>query len=65
MPASRPSPALPRTRTLYALGQKIYRGGIGDKQVPACAGCHSPTGAGIPAQYPRIGGQHADYTERN
>ena len=31
--------------------------------VPACAGCHSPTGAGIPAQYPRIGGQHADYTE--
>jgi len=45
------------------LGQKIYRGGIADKQVPACAGCHSPNGAGIPAQYPRIGGQHADYTE--
>ena len=32
-------------------------------QVPACAGCHSPTGAGIPAQYPRLAGQHADYTE--
>jgi cytochrome c553 len=31
--------------------------------VPACAGCHSPSGAGIPAQYPRLGGQHADYTE--
>ena len=31
--------------------------------MPACAGCHSPTGSGIPAQYPRIGGQHADYTE--
>ena len=30
---------------------------------PACAGCHSPTGSGIPAQYPRISGQHADYTE--
>ena len=29
---------------------------------PACAGCHGPTGAGIPAQYPRIGGQHQDYT---
>ena len=29
---------------------------------PACAGCHSPNGAGIPAQYPRLGGQHADYT---
>jgi len=30
--------------------------------VPACAGCHSPTGAGIPSQYPRLGGQHAEYT---
>ena len=30
---------------------------------PACAGCHSPNGAGIPAQYPRLGGQHADYTD--
>ena len=31
--------------------------------MPACAGCHGPTGAGIPSQYPRLGGQHADYTE--
>lgn len=46
-----------------ALGEKIYRGGIADKKVPACAGCHSPNGAGIPAQYPRLGGQHAEYTE--
>ena len=45
------------------LGQKIYRGGIAEKSVPACAGCHSPNGAGIPAQYPRLGGQHAQYTE--
>jgi cytochrome c553 len=45
------------------LGEKIYRAGIAEKAVPACAGCHSPNGAGIPAQYPRIGGQHADYTE--
>jgi len=56
-------PGFAKSKDLYALGQKIYRGGISDKQVPACAGCHSPTGAGIPAQYPRIGGQHADYTE--
>ena len=56
-------PGFAKNKELYALGQKIYRGGIADKQVPACAGCHSPTGAGIPAQYPRIGGQHADYTE--
>jgi len=56
-------PGFAKDKDLYALGQKIYRGGIADKQVPACAGCHSPTGAGIPAQYPRLGGQHADYTE--
>jgi len=46
-----------------ALGERIYRGGIAAKQVPACAGCHSPNGAGIPAQYPRLGGQHAEYSE--
>jgi cytochrome c553 len=46
-----------------SLGERIYRGGITEKQIPACAGCHSPTGAGIPAQYPRIGAQHGAYTE--
>jgi len=46
-----------------ALGERIYRGGIVAKAVPACAGCHSPNGAGIPAQYPRLNGQHAEYTE--
>ena len=30
--------------------------------VPACAACHSPSGAGVPAQYPRLSGQFADYT---
>lgn len=50
------------TATL-ALGQQIYRGGIKSKSVSACAGCHSPNGAGIPALYPRIGGQHAEYIE--
>ena len=44
-------------------GEKIYRGGIADRSIPACAGCHSPTGSGIPAQYPRLAGQHADYVE--
>lgn len=44
-----------------ALGAKIYKGGIADRQIPACAGCHSPNGAGIPAQYPRLSGQHTDY----
>jgi cytochrome c553 len=45
-----------------ALGEKIYKGGIADRQIPACAGCHSPTGAGIPSQYPRLSKQHAKYT---
>ncbi len=43
------------------LGQKIWRGGIAEKSVPACAGCHGPTGAGMPAQYPGLGYQHAEY----
>jgi len=51
-----------KDKELVSMGERIYRGGIADRQVPACAGCHSPNGAGIPAQYPRIGGQHADYT---
>lgn len=50
-------------KDLVLLGEKIYRGGIAAKQVPACAACHSPTGAGIPAQYPRIGSQHGAYVE--
>ena len=37
-------------------------GGIADRQIAACAGCHGPTGSGIPAQYPRLSGQHAEYT---
>ncbi|MEH3087375.1 MAG: c-type cytochrome [Xylophilus ampelinus] len=55
-------PGFAKDKALAALGEKIYRGGIADRQVPACAGCHSPNGAGIPAQYPRLAGQHADYT---
>ena len=56
-------PGFAKNKDLVTLGEKIYRGGIADRSVPACAGCHSPTGAGIPAQYPRLAGQHADYTE--
>jgi len=49
-------------KDLVRLGERIYRGGIADRQIAACAGCHSPNGAGIPSQYPRLSGQHADYT---
>jgi cytochrome c553 len=55
-------PGFAKDKELVALGEKIYRGGISDRQIPACASCHSPTGAGLPAQYPRLGGQHADYS---
>jgi len=54
-------PGFAKDKETIALGERIYRGGIADRQIPACAGCHTPNGAGIPAQYPRIAGQHADY----
>lgn len=54
-------PGFAKDKELVALGERIYRGGIADRQIAACAGCHSPNGAGIPAQYPRLGGQHAEY----
>jgi cytochrome c553 len=54
-------PGFAKDKDTVALGERIYRGGIPDRQVAACAGCHSPNGAGIPAQYPRIAGQHGDY----
>ena len=55
-------PGFAKDKDLVKLGEKIYRGGIQDRQIAACAGCHSPNGAGIPAQYPRLSGQHAEYT---
>ncbi|MES2999132.1 MAG: c-type cytochrome [Pseudomonadota bacterium] len=51
-----------KDKELVSMGERIFRGGIADRQIAACAGCHSPNGAGIPAQYPRLAGQHADYT---
>ena len=52
-----------KNKASIELGQKIYRGGIPGKNVAACAGCNAPNGAGIPAQYPRLAGQWAEYTE--
>jgi cytochrome c553 len=56
-------PGFAKNKELVSLGEKIYRGGIAEREIPACAGCHSPNGAGIPSQFPRLAGQHADYTE--
>ncbi|BCB25361.1 cytochrome c [Sulfurimicrobium lacus] len=46
---------------LAAAGQKLFKGGNQSSGVPACAACHGPSGSGIPAQFPRLAGQHADY----
>lgn len=50
-----------KDKALAQQGEKLYRGGNLETGVPACAGCHSPNGAGIPPVYPRLAGQHADY----
>jgi len=57
-----PRPRSARDPELVKQGQLIYRGGIAAKSVAACASCHSPNGAGLPAQFPRVAGQHAEYT---
>ena len=54
--------AVARDAASSAKGQKIYRAGIPELKVPACAGCHGGGGAGIPAMYPRLAGQWPDYT---
>jgi cbb3-type cytochrome c oxidase subunit III len=60
--AQKPKAGFAKDKETIALGERIYRGGVADRQIAACAGCHSPTGAGIPAQYPRLSGQHAQYS---
>ncbi len=55
-------PGAAKNKDTVELGKKIYRAGIADKNVPACAACHGPNGAGIPAQYARLGSQHQEYT---
>ncbi|HQR52121.1 MAG TPA: c-type cytochrome [Burkholderiales bacterium] len=57
--AAKPGTATSKEQAL--LGQSLYRGGNAATGVPACSGCHSPNGVGIPRQYPRLAGQHAEY----
>lgn len=54
--------AVARNEAQATEGAKIYRRGIPERKVPACAGCHGGAGAGIPAQYPRLAGQWPEYT---
>ena len=60
--AQKAAPGAAKNKDTIDLGKKIYRGGIAGKQVAACASCHGAAGNGIPVQYPRIAGQHQDYT---
>lgn len=60
--AQKVKPGVARDAALVKQGEAIYRGGVAAKGVPACASCHAPNGAGMPAQFPRLAGQHAAYT---
>lgn len=56
-----PKPGAAKDKSLAEQGEKIYRGGNLETGLPACASCHSPNGAGIPPEYPRLAGQHSEY----
>jgi cytochrome c553 len=56
-----PKPMPAKDAKLVKAGQRLYRGGDAATGVPACAGCHAPTGSGLPKNYPRLAGQHPDY----
>ena len=60
--AQQAKPGAAKNKDTIELGRKIYRGGIADKGVAACASCHGANGGGIPVQYPRLAGQQQDYT---
>jgi cytochrome c553 len=58
----KPKGLVAKNTALVQAGQKLYRGGDSSTGIPACSSCHSPNGAGMPKNYPRLAGQHADYT---
>ena len=57
-----PKQGAAKNKDTVELGKKIYRGGIAERGIAACASCHGANANGIPAQYPRLAGQHQDYT---
>ncbi|MEQ1662347.1 MAG: c-type cytochrome [Thiobacillus sp.] len=59
--AQQPKGGTSKDKALALQGQKVYRGGVQGAGVPACASCHGAKGQGIPVQFPRLAGQHADY----
>jgi cytochrome c553 len=61
--AQTPKGGAAKNKETIELGQRIYRAGIAERGVPACASCHGATGGGMPAQYPQLAGQWAEYTQ--
>ena len=57
-----PKQGAAKNKDIVEMGKKIYRGGIAGTGVAACASCHGATGSGIPALFPRLAGQHQEYT---
>lgn len=55
------APGTAADQDLIAAGQQIYKGGVLERNIPSCSSCHGPNAAGIPTQYPRLHGQHAEY----
>lgn len=55
-------PSVAKEEKLLVEGKALWRKGDFEKGIPACAGCHGPAGGGLPAQYPRLAGQYAEYT---
>lgn len=53
-------PGHPAAPEETALGGKIFREGIEDRDVPACSACHGDLGQGQGA-IPRLTGQHTEY----
>lgn len=58
----KPKDGASRDAALAKTGQKLYRAGDATLGIPACASCHLPGGTGIPRNYPRLAGQHSEYT---
>lgn len=57
-----PKPQAAKNKPLAEQGESLYRAGNATGGQPACAACHGPRGAGIPVEFPRLAGQHPDYT---
>ncbi|KJS75179.1 MAG: c-type cytochrome [Serpentinimonas sp.] len=55
------APNYARDPELVRAGERIWRGGLADRNIASCMACHGPGGRGMPALYPRLAGQHARY----